>query len=418
MLATTPLQGQSACAQLGVDCSHHGGNSTPPRDTQADEERRQQQAEAREARREQHERDAAAAKVRKQASDAAKAQQKANKEQAKRDAEAAKVQQKQAERDRKAAEEAARRQAHNAKPPAVPSQPIHQNMQNPQNNQPWANGFHDPQVAPMARRLGAVVPPLPIPAQEVSMDWKQVYLNDERLEKTGDLVVAGWEMAGLIEDSSLFVKGLMIGGKALIGDEDGAYVFLCKRDMIYDAALHYLKDPKTAKDFARLVDDLKHDRAISLGTNPMMLIAAKLIADPHQGSVAWATWDAMSSPEARSAALRKASVEAAADLISAGVGHQTNGFFKDVEARKAMYDSIRLERTAARKMLAEPGVTAARAEELQGVIHKADDLSSWIYKTDPQVKRVKEGFEGLAIGNMCDKFTDAVAGPAIKGHEY
>ena len=411
------VSAQSACAQLGVDCSHHGDNSMP-RDTQADEERRRQQAEAREARREQHERDAAAARERKQARDAQKAQEKAQKDQAKRDAAAAKEQQKQAERDRKAAEEAARHQAHGGTHPPIPPQggPIHQNGN--QNGNAWVNGFYDPEVVPIARKLGAVVPPLPIPAKEVSMDWKQVYLNDERLEKTGDLVVAGWEMAGLIEDSSLLVKGLMIGGKGLIGAEDGAYVFLCKRDMIYEAGLHYLKDPKTAKEFAHLVDDLKHDRPIPLGSNPMMVIAAKLIADPHQGSVAWATWDAMSSPEARSAALRKASVEAATDLISAGIGHQTGGWFEDVAQRKAMYESIRVERTAARKMLAEPGVTAARAQELQSVIHKADDLSAWIYKTDPQVKRVKEGFEGLAVGDMCDKFTDAVAGPAAKGREY
>jgi hypothetical protein len=126
----------------------------------------------------------------------------------------------------------------------------------------------------------------------------------------------------------------------------------------------------------------------------------------------------MTSREALSAALRKASIEAATGLISYGVGKQTNGFFATVKDRKVMYDSIWLERTAARKMMDLPEITAGQTEELKTVIRHADQLSADIYRMDPAVKRVKEGFEGIAIGKATDNMAEVILGSAAKGREY
>ncbi|MDR3792441.1 MAG: hypothetical protein P4L03_03580 [Terracidiphilus sp.] len=432
--------GQSACGQLnsigggGLDCSHSGSSSPGITD-----EDRRRWAEAREARREQRERDAEEARKRKQVRDAQKAREQAAKEEARLDAIAARERAEQAIRDQQAAQERARLQAIEAqrqqdafnamRPGAVAALKgsgtsgnrlgLRDAVASPAANAgAWADKIHDPQVAPMAHRLAKVVPPLPIPASEDNFNWKKIYINGDRLEKTSDLVVAGWEMAGMIEDLSVVSKVITVVGKGVIGDADGAWVFMTKRDEVYNAALAYSKDPAQARKFAYLVWRVKGGLTIPPGMDPAMLKAAQLVGDPHASSSAWGMWDAMTSREALSAALRKASVEAASDLISAGVGHQTNGYFKDMEARKTMYDSIRLERTAARKMLAEPGVTPEKAEELKAVIHKADDFASWIYRTDPAVKRVKEGFEGIGIGYFCDKSTEAMAGKATEGEQF
>jgi hypothetical protein len=87
----------------------------------------------------------------------------------------------------------------------------------------WTSTITDPQVVPIAHRLASVVPPLPIPAEEAKLDWKEVYLNDDRLMNTLDMVVAGWEMTGVLGESiSTPCKMLIIGGKAFIAGEDGA----------------------------------------------------------------------------------------------------------------------------------------------------------------------------------------------------
>ena len=63
-----------------------------------------------------------------------------------------------------------------------------------------------------------------------------------------------WDLAGKVGQKTLLpsCKVLLIAGKVFIAGEDGAYVHLVKQDKLYEAALHYLKNPATTREFANL----------------------------------------------------------------------------------------------------------------------------------------------------------------------
>jgi hypothetical protein len=281
----------------------------------------------------------------------------------------------------------------------------------------WVKTVTDPQVTPIAHRLASVVPPLPIPAAEVKLDWKKVYLNDDRLMNTLDMVVAGWEMTGVLGESiSVPCKMLIIGGKTFIAGEDGAYAFLVKQDADYDAALAYLKDPAKAKEFAQLTQKLRLKEELPKNADAAMVRAAKAIVDPKLGNTGAMVWDAMTSKEALTAMVRKVALEAASEMTPS-----TEGLLKSEAERKAMFDAVRLERKRATVMLERTAVTEVQKEQLKTVIKQADKLSAEMYVVD-KMENVVSGQVDDKISGAWDKVSESIAdhflGEAPKGREY
>jgi hypothetical protein len=290
----------------------------------------------------------------------------------------------------------------------------------------WDAQITDPQVAPIARRLASIVPPLPISEKDVALDLRKIYLNDNQLLKTTDYVVAGWQMAGLMgKTSALEVEVLLIAGKTLIAGQDGAYMYLARRDKEFDAAAAYLRDPATAQAFAHLVDDVRQNRPLPALADRGMVEAAQAINAHHAGNdiegklaIVPIMWDQMTSPEAVSAMLRKASIEGTASIIGHGMEPGVNKLLEDQAQRKAMYDGIRLERNAARKMMDLPATTDAGREQLTTVIKIADQLSADCYKFEKAMDRVVSAANGLALGDATDRLAKVLRGPETKVHEF
>ncbi|HME58414.1 MAG TPA: hypothetical protein VKF63_08745, partial [Terracidiphilus sp.] len=156
----------------------------------------------------------------------------------------------------------------------------------------WMATITDPQVAKIAHHLGSIVPPLPIPKEEVALNWKKVYLNDDRLMNTADWVVAAWETTGVLgAPIKIPCKALLIAGKSFIAQEDSAYLYLVKKDQDYNAALAYLKNPAQAQTFAHLLDDVRQHRELPANADPAMVKAVRAITDPKLGNTATVVWD-------------------------------------------------------------------------------------------------------------------------------
>ena len=283
----------------------------------------------------------------------------------------------------------------------------------------WVATITDPKVQPIAHRLAAVVPPLPIPAKEVALDWRKVYLNNDRLLNTTDVVVAGWEIAGVLGGSAVWpCKLLLIGGKTLIAGENGAYVYLVEKDKDYDAALAYLKDPQQAKRFAGIVQAVREGRAAPAGASPDMVRAARAVADPELGNTGKMVWDSMTSKQALSAMVRKATIEVGLEIL---VPSTETALLESEAERQLIFNTLRLERTGARKMMAEASTTAAQRTQLTTVIQQSDKLASELYKVD-KFNHALGGAVDAKIGNSMSEISDLIAdhfvGPEAKGREY
>ncbi len=400
---------QSACAQLGVDCTNVGG-----RGTESDEDRRARLQAAAEARAE-----------RKAEKEAKKAAEKKAKEEARRQAETARIEAEkrqreefdaqrqresqsaiQAEQQRQAALRAQQRQStFNAQKPAIVAS-LKGADDAPPGQPAWAS-VTDPQVSKIAKRLGSVVPPLPIPKEEVALSWKDIYLSNDRLMNTTDLVVAGWEMTGVVGGGlTAPYKIIMIAGKTFIAGEDGAYLHLVRHEEDYDAALAFLKNPAQKDKFARLVQDIRQNRPIPPGADPAMVKAAQAVTDPKLGNSATSiAWDAMISPEALAAMFRKATVEITTEAVSG----KTEDLVKSLTNRKAVFDTVRLEREQARRMIKAETTTPQQREQLTTVIDEANRKLSAMYWVDKTANTAN----GMTIGDATDKVIGAICGPDL-----
>lgn len=276
----------------------------------------------------------------------------------------------------------------------------------------WEVQITDPQIAIHARRLESVVPPLPMPAREIPLNWKQIYLNDDRLMNTTDLVVAAWEATGVLgEAMSGPVDWIIIGGKAVIADENGAYLYLVKKEQDYDAALAFLKNPAQAQQFAHLVQDVRENRPLPASANPAMVQAARAITDPRLGNSSTdMAIDSMLSKDALSSMFRKAAIE----VVAKKLGDKAGDLSKDADLRKAMYDSVREEREVARKMLATESTTKEQRAEWKAVIDYANQVTANIYS----VENVAHAAGAYDIGEATDKLADSFLGTEAEGRKY
>jgi hypothetical protein len=266
-------------------------------------------------------------------------------------------------------------------------------------SQPWDADITRPQIKSIARRLDAIQVPPPVPQKEASLSWKRLYLGNKSMADTADHVLDFWELTGTLgESASLGCKIILIAGKTFIAGEDGAYVHLVKQDRVYESALRYLKDPSQAKQFTRLVQAVKEKRPIPASANPEMLKAARAILDPKLGSSGTRiAWDAMLSPEARAAMVRKAALESGAALVSTG----TEGLLHDLTQRKELYTAAMRERDEARKMLLHTSDVLYR-DQLKKVIGHANAVLDDLYRLQRVVPVVASGAIGDAAGELAE----------------
>jgi hypothetical protein len=247
----------------------------------------------------------------------------------------------------------------------------------------------------------------------VALNWKQIYLNDNRLLKASDYVVAGWQIAGLMgRSSAVGVEVIMIGAKTISAGQDGAYLYVARKDNDFSAASAYLKNPATEQTFAHIVEDVRQNRPLPPGAETEMVRVARSLNAPQTWANKTGTvgnigimWDEMTSPEAVSAMFRRASIEVAASVIGHGMEPGVNKLLEDQAQRKAMFDGIRLERNAAKKMLEFPGTTEATPEQIKKTIVEADKLSAKCFEFEKSADRVVNTANGLALGDATDRIT-------------
>jgi hypothetical protein len=287
----------------------------------------------------------------------------------------------------------------------------------------WVGTITDPQLAPIARRLASVVPPMPIPEKDLpTVD--QFYMNEDRVLKASDYVVAGFQMAGYMGKVSSFeVEAFMIAGKTLIAGQNGAYLYLGKRDAQFAAAAAYLKDPATEQTFAHLVDDVRQNRPIAASADPAMVEAARALNVHHAGSDTEGRkanvpimWDMMTSREALKAMLFRATVEVSGSILSHGMEPGIDKLLEDPE-RKAMYDSLRLERTALRKRMEDPNIDNDLRGQITTLIKESDKRSADCYKVEKARERVANTAIGLKIPDALERVAKVLL-PETKTLEF
>ncbi len=171
---------------------------------------------------------------------------------------------------------------------------------------------------------------------------------------------------------------MLLAGRVFIAGEDGAYVHVVKQEAVFEEALHHLKDPATRRGFAELVRDLKEGIPAPQSADANMLRAARAIIDPALGSSgARIAWDAMLSPEARAAMVRKACLEIGSGLVSTG----TEGLVTDLTKREGLYEAARQERGEAVRLLKQSTDPLDR-DQLRKVIAHANSVLDGIYRLE------------------------------------
>jgi len=241
------------------------------------------------------------------------------------------------------------------------------------------------QISAINKNLDLIKPPFPIPEKYAAFNWKRLLtLDEESGVNSADTYFTAWDAVGQLGKGATFTcKVILIGGKALIAGEDAAYVHLVKKEEVYEAALAYLKDPEKSKVFAHLVQNIKENRPIPANADPAMLKAARAITDPMLGSSARRiAWDAMLSPEARAAMVRKAAVEIGMGWITDKLGDEAKDLSYQLTKQKAVYDAVRVERNAAIRMLRADGdrLNPETIAEIQDSINHANVLLGNLYR--------------------------------------
>jgi len=246
----------------------------------------------------------------------------------------------------------------------------------------WEEQITNPQIAKLMRDLRAIDVPPPLRRERVAMSWKKLPADygAAALDQGSDAGFLLWDLFGKIgvEAPVLHCKVILIAGKVFIAGEDGAYVHLIKRDEVFEEALGYLKDPATTRKFAELVRDLRETGRAPSSAGEDMVRAARAIIDPSLGSSGTRiAWDAMLSPEATAAMVRKACLEAGGELVSTG----TEGLLRDLTRQKGLYEAARLERRKARELLEHSGDALDR-DQLAKVIRHADYILQSTYRLE------------------------------------
>lgn len=282
----------------------------------------------------------------------------------------------------------------------------------------WVSQITNPAAAVHARRLAAFVPPQPISSADVPVAVTET--GEPKWLVGADLLVGTWQVAGKV--GSKLVKPLqvgakaaeflspadliLIGGKSFIAAEDGARIYLDNKDRNYENALRYLKDPQQSKEFARLVQDVRAGRPFTAATSDTMMEAARAIADPKlNASTASIVWDAMTSPEALSAAARKAIFEVAGSYVTKKVNDlAVNKFTEELVGHKTKWDMLTQERHWAIDTMKIPTTSEADRAQLKIIVNHANNEMGKLYR----LEQIPAAYDGIAIGPGVEKAYDKI----------
>ncbi|MEA2165034.1 MAG: hypothetical protein QOK37_3161 [Thermoanaerobaculia bacterium] len=177
------------------------------------------------------------------------------------------------------------------------------------------------QIAAIVRGIRGIKVPPPIPAEDAAITFGQIAPEDHMSKNIilgTEVGVAVIDVLGRIEKHPLSLtptKLVFVVGKTFIDAENGADVYLVKQSDTYEKALRYLKDDATRRDFTAVVRAIKEQRPISENAHIELVRAAQAILDPKLGnSGKRIAWDAMFSPEARNAALTQICIELGGEI--------------------------------------------------------------------------------------------------------
>jgi hypothetical protein len=285
------------------------------------------------------------------------------------------------------------------------------NGQQPGRKPAWAAQFTDREAIEHATRLAAIPAPPPLPPSAAPDTWVDLLLpHAEGFDKAADVVSAAWEMVvPYAQSGNPTIKLVMIGMHSVIAAEDGAQMYLVRRDNEYKAAYAYLKNPRESQTFAHLVKDIHDGKKPPAGTDPAMLAAAQAVANPAlRGDSKTLAWDALTSHEAVAAMVRKAAVEFGADYLSDKAGEALGA----ITGHEKIYAAAEEEFLASKASL-KAAQTAEQKAERQLVLDHADEAFQPLFRVDA----VAGSFEGMAMGDAVDKVTDHFLGKAPAGEE-
>jgi hypothetical protein len=248
------------------------------------------------------------------------------------------------------------------------------------------------EITMMLEDLRKVKPPPEIPPGDASIGFRLLKPGDKESEDLLlgriDRGVAAFEIMGTLAGKALpWAKGFLIAGNVFIAMENGADVYLVKQNMIYERALHYLKDRPTAALFASTVDALKHNRPLPKNATGEMISTARAIIDPKLGnSSRRIARDALWSPDALKAGMTKAAIELGSEYV---IGHEAKGIVKKLQSeRDPVFRYATHSLTRAESALAKTSNPAERAA-LEKVIAEANRLIARSYAaTEPAARAV------------------------------
>jgi len=198
------------------------------------------------------------------------------------------------------------------------------------------------QIQKLVAGISTIKVPPPIPPGEASVRFGQIPDDDIK----SAMVLLGMDMGTAVIDVTgrvagrtlLPLKAIIVSGKIFIAAEDGADVYLTKKMEIYEAALTYLRKPATARKFTAIVRVLKEKKPLPEDADITMVRAAQAISNPNLGGhTSRLVWNALTSPEARNAALTRATLEAYGFIIGDATKKTVNSILvqRSSEYRKA-----------------------------------------------------------------------------------
>ncbi len=263
----------------------------------------------------------------------------------------------------------------------------------------------DPQIAAIMKKLDNIEVPEPLAFEEAWIEFTRHPPDDEtagRIIGHAENGVAVFDVSRLLlagKALSWVPTAVLSTGKTIIAGLDGADLYLMRQGAALDRGLRYLRDKRTSAQFADIVNALRQKKPLPRGANPQMISAARAMTDPANGSTGTRiAWNAMWSPEAKSAMLSRACIELGGTLIAEGTGGMVTELIssRDPAFRSALEA---LEEAEARlKTATDPAERAA----LEQVIGKADTIMVRAYQAGAQVtanlisgKAAEHGESGL-----------------------
>ena len=241
----------------------------------------------------------------------------------------------------------------------------------------------DPQIAGIMRKLNDIEVPEPLSPDEALIEFSRVTPDDLTVERVLTYTDQG---VVIFNVSQLMLAGKALGwvptavlstGKTFIAGQEAADLYLLKKGAACERALRYLRDDRTAVQFANIVHALRQKKPLPRDAKPQMVSAAEAIVDPSNGQTGTRmAWNSLWSPEAKRAMLSRATIEIGMDLIARG----TEGMVSDlIAARDPAFKSALEAIEEAQKKLNATKDPAARAA-LEEVIKKADTIMVRAYQ--------------------------------------